>query len=71
MVSKILSIIDSCKTAEQIQTCNAWLQIIEISHDDKLACLGSMQLKLKQLADTGWAKITNENRFPADDEQRD
>jgi hypothetical protein len=70
MVSKILSIIDSCKTAEQIQTCNAWLQIIEISHDDKLACLGSMQLKLKQLNKLGWSNLSL-NRFPVDDEQRD
>ena len=70
MVAKILSIIDSCKTAEQIQTCNAWLQIIEISHDDKLACLGSMQLKLKQLNKLGWSNLSV-NRFPADDEQRD
>lgn len=71
MITKILAIIDSCKTAEQIGTCSAWLDIIEISHDDKLTAIGSMQLKLKQLADYGWSKITNENRFPADDEHRD
>ena len=71
MISKILKIIDSCKTAEQIGTCSDWLDIVKLSHDDKLTAIVAMKLKLKQLADTGWAKITNENRFPADDEQRD
>ena len=71
MITKILKIIDSCKTAEQIGTCSDWLDIVELSHDDKLTAIGAMKLKLKQLSDFGWGKITNENRFPADDEQRD
>lgn len=71
MIQKILKIIDSCKTAEQIGTCSDWLDIVELSHNDKLTAIGAMKLKLNQLADYGWSKITNENRFPADDEQRD
>jgi len=71
MIQKILKIIDSCKTAEQIGTCSDWLDIVELSHNDKLTAIGAMKLKLNQVADYGWSKITNENRFPADDEQRD
>ena len=71
MIQKILKIIDSCKTYEQVGTCSDWLNIVELSYDDRMTAIGAMQLKLKQLADIGWSKITNENRFPADDEQRD
>ena len=71
MIQKILKIIDSCKTYEQVGTCSDWLNIVDISTDDRMTAIGAMQLKLKQLADIGWSKITNENRFPADDEQRD
>ena len=69
MVSRILSIIDSCKTAYQIDTCSQWLDIIALTPDDRLTCIGAMQLKIKQLQDIGWAKITGENGFPATDEQ--
>jgi len=71
MIQKILKIIDSCKTAEQIGTCSDWLNIVELSYDDRMSAIGAMHLKLNQLADYGWSKITNENRFPADDEHRD
>lgn len=70
MVSKILSIIDSCKTAYQIDTCSQWLDIIALTPDDRLTCIGAMQLKIKQLQDIGWSKITGPNRFPCDDEQK-
>ncbi len=69
MISAILNIIDSCKTIEQLDTCSKWLDVINISHDDKLCAIGSMQLKLQQMSKFGYSKITGENRFPADDEQ--
>jgi hypothetical protein len=71
MIAEILIKIDSCKTYEQVQNYREWLDKVEISEDEKRDAIGAIKLKLKQLADTGWAKITNENRFPADDEQRD
>lgn len=71
MVNKILSIIDSCKRAEQIDTCSQWLELTNLSPDDKLTCIGAMQLKLKQMQKEGWAKITGDNRFPADDEHKE
>jgi hypothetical protein len=70
MISKILKIIDSCKTAEQIGTCSDWLNIVELSYDDRMSAIGAMHLKLKQMSDFGWANI-GKNRFPVDDEQRD
>jgi hypothetical protein len=49
MISKILKIIDSCKTAEQIGTCSDWLNIVELSYDDRMSAIGAMHLKLKQI----------------------
>lgn len=69
MINKILSIIDSCKTYEQVDICRRWLEIVELDNSDRLACLGAMQLKVQQLIQTGLLKYTGENRFPADDEQ--
>ena len=71
MVSKILSIIDSCKRAEQIETCMKWIDIIALTPEERLTCIGAMQLKIKQLQNAGWSKITGENRFPCDDEHRE
>jgi len=69
MVTKIISIIDSCKTYEQVETCRRWLEIVELENSDRLACIGAMQLKVQQLINNGMLKYTGINRFPADDEQ--
>ena len=69
MVTKIISIIDSCKTYEQVETCRRWLEIVELENSDRLACIGAMQLKVQQLINNGMLKYTGQNRFPADDEQ--
>jgi hypothetical protein len=71
MVQKIISIIDSCKTYEQVETCRKWLEIVEINDTDRLACYGAIQLKVQQLQNIRFAKITGDNRFPVDDEHQE
>lgn len=70
MIQKIISIIDSCKTSEQLTTCRRWLILVSefITTTDIDSALGAIKLKEKQLSDNGWTKITGENRFPVDDE---
>ena len=71
MVQKIISIIDSCKTYEQVETCRKWLEIVEINDTDRLACYGAIQLKVQQLINNGMLKYTGINRFPVDDEHQE
>lgn len=69
MIDKILSIIDSCTRYEQLEpTCRKWVNLVVSDHSDRLACLGAIDLKIKQLSKHGWSKITGDNRFPCDDE---
>jgi hypothetical protein len=71
-MDKILEIIDSCKTAEQLKTF--WAHYIMKAANDQETILklkGAYQLKVHQLNKYYQAQISNlkRERFPVDDEQ--
>ena len=69
MLDFLLTQVDSCRTMEHLELVADMSKRDGITPDVRLMILGAIRLKMKQMSDIGWAKISGPNRFPCDDEQ--
>lgn len=68
-MNKIIKIIDSCETYEQLLTCEETLKTSPLIEDAMRSYYyGMIALKMHQMSVIGYRKQA-ENRFPCDDEQ--